>query len=709
MDDRRARFLEQLRETFRVEAAEHIELVSAGLVALERASEAERAPLLEQVFREAHSLKGAARAVGLVRAEVLCAELESLFAAAKGDGLRLTPEHLDGAHASLAELAVICADPSGDAATAATAATATPATPPAPARPAQPAAALLSETAEARPTVPRAASSKDTIRVAVPRLTGLMRDTEQLVGLRLSATSLAADLRQLAETMATSHDPDSSADHVRALSALAATAARDAQVLAASTDLILEGARSVLLLPCSALLGTMGSVAREMARQLGKDVELRVDGEDIEVDRRVLDELKDPLIHLLRNAVDHGIELPQIRRDLGKPERAMIVITVAAVQANRVRLTIADDGAGIDAKRVIAAATRLGIAPGTALADGSDMDATALIFESGLSSSQVVTDLSGRGLGLAIVREKVHKLNGTISVTTSPGRGTSFHLEVPLSLSNYRGVMVSVAGRLAIIPSASVVRVFRVPSEAIASVDGRPSVTMDNHPVLLAPLHELLDLPGPDQRVQPATRSIVGVHAGERRIALLVDEVRGEQDVILKQLGPLLARVPAIAGVSMGARGEIIPVLDAADLVERAFGRRTAGQQSAGPAAAAHGARRLLVADDSITSRSLLRSLLAGEGYVVTTAVDGEEALSRLHTEAFDLVVSDVDMPRMTGLELTEAIRADALLASLPVILVTSLATPEDRRRGLEAGASAFVAKGNFDSGNLLDIVRRFL
>ncbi len=705
MDDRRARFLEQLRETFRVEAAEHIELVSAGLVALERASEAERAPLLEQVFREAHSLKGAARAVGLVRAEVLCAELESLFAAAKGDGLRLTPEHLDGAHASLAELAVICADPSGDAATAATAATA-----PAPARPAQPAAALLSEAAEARPTVPRAASSKDTIRVAVPRLTGLMRDTEQLVGLRLSATSLAEDLRQLAETMATSHDADSSADHVRALSALAATAARDAQVLAASTDLILEGARSVLLLPCSALLGTMGSVAREMARQLGKDVELRVDGEDIEVDRRVLDELKDPLIHLLRNAVDHGIELPQIRRDLGKPERAMIVITVAAVQANRVRLTIADDGAGIDAKRVIAAATRLGIAPGTALADGSDMDATTLIFESGLSSSQVVTDLSGRGLGLAIVREKVHKLNGTISVTTSPGRGTSFHLEVPLSLSNYRGVMVSVAGRLAIIPSASVVRVFRVPSEAIASVDGRPSVTMDNHPVLLAPLHELLDLPGPDQRVQPATRSIVGVHAGERRIALLVDEVRGEQDVILKQLGPLLARVPAIAGVSMGARGEIIPVLDAADLVERAFGRRTAGQQSASPAAAAaHGARRLLVADDSITSRSLLRSLLAGEGYVVTTAVDGEEALSRLHTEAFDLVVSDVDMPRMTGLELTEAIRADALLASLPVILVTSLATPEDRRRGLEAGASAFVAKGNFDSGNLLDIVRRFL
>ncbi len=706
MDDRRARFLEQLRETFRVEAAEHIELVSAGLVALERASEAERAPLLEQVFRDAHSLKGAARAVGLVRAEVLCAELESLFAAAKGDGLRLTPEHLDGAHASLAELAVICADPSGDAATAATAATA-----PAPARPAQPAAALLSEAAEARPTVPRAASSKDTIRVAVPRLTGLMRDTEQLVGLRLSATSLAEDLRQLAETMATSHDADSSADHVRALSALAATAARDAQVLAASTDLILEGARSVLLLPCSALLGTMGSVAREMARQLGKDVELRVDGEDIEVDRRVLDELKDPLIHLLRNAVDHGIELPQIRRDLGKPERAMIVITVAAVQANRVRLTIADDGAGIDAKRVIAAATRLGIAPGTALADGSDMDATTLIFESGLSSSQVVTDLSGRGLGLAIVREKVHKLNGTISVTTSPGRGTSFHLEVPLSLSNYRGVMVSVAGRLAIIPSASVVRVFRVPSEAIASVDGRPSVTMDNHPVLLAPLHELLDLPGPDQRVQPATRSIVGVHAGERRIALLVDEVRGEQDVILKQLGPLLARVPAIAGVSMGARGEIIPVLDAADLVERAFGRRTAGQQSASPAAAAaaHGARRLLVADDSITSRSLLRSLLAGEGYVVTTAVDGEEALSRLHTEAFDLVVSDVDMPRMTGLELTEAIRADALLASLPVILVTSLATPEDRRRGLEAGASAFVAKGNFDSGNLLDIVRRFL
>lgn len=717
MDERRARFLEQLRETFRAEAAEHIETMSSVLVALERASNAERPPLVEQVFREAHSLKGAARAVGLRRAEAICADLESRFAAAKNEGASLTAEHLDGVHASLGELSVICANPTAEA-TSAPLAPPPPATgpddpgdapPPAGATPADGRGADTAAAPTAGPArSTRATSGADTVRVAVKRLTGLMSDAEQLVGSRASAMALATALRQVADDMALVGSPGASSDHARALQALAATAARDAQVLAAATERILEDARSTLQLPCSSLLGTFGAIARDVARQHGKDVELRVTGEDIEVDRRVLDELKDPLIHLLRNAVDHGIETPDVRRSRGKPERASIVVGVVAAQGGRVQISVADDGAGLDTAGVLEAAVRMGIATSTPH-DDADLEAAALIFESGLSSSPMVTDLSGRGLGLAIVREKVQKLNGSVSVTSSPGRGTTFTLEVPLSLSNYRGVRVAVSGRTVIIPSAAVTSVFRVRADEIRTIDGRPSVTLDGQAVPAAALHELIELPAPDQRALPAIRSAVGIRSGDRRVALLVDEVLGEGDVIFKRLGPLLERVPAVAGVSIGVGGEIVPVLDAADLVERAFGRRLRDPLAATAAAAPPDAHRILVADDSITSRSLLRSLLAGEGYAVTTAVDGEEALSRLHTEAFHLLVSDVDMPKMTGFELTAAIRADAVLGSLPVVLVTSLATPADRSRGLEAGANAYVVKSDFDSGDLLDIVRRFL
>lgn len=780
MDDRRARFLAQLRETFRAEAAEHIESMSAALVALERAVDAERAPLVEQVFREAHSLKGASRAVGFTRAEATCLELESLFAAARNDGLHLTSEHLDGAHGALARLAVLCADPSGGepetpaanpdrtpagapgrgpghraaavdqvpaagvtpapapAPTGGSAPASTPPITPAPV-PAHASAPGPAPVPDAGPVVgdlPRvapaeragspsatpgsgttaevrtrsAAPASDTVRVAVPRLTGLMRDSEALAAATSNATALAARLARLADDVAAASGGAPAvgalgSEHLRTLRDLAATAARDAKSLATTTDLVVNGARSTLLLPFSALLGSFGAIARDIARQHGKDVELRVEGEDLEVDRRILDELRDPLNHLVRNAIDHGVESPEVRRAAGKPERATITIAVAAAPDSRVRLAVGDDGAGLDTERVAAAAARMGLPTGPDAA----LDAGALIFESGLSSSPMVTDLSGRGLGLAIVREKVHKLNGSISVTSQAGVGTTFHLEVPVSLANFRGVAVGVSGRTVIIPSAAITRVRRVPAAGIVVVDGRPTVQLDGGTILLAPLHELLELPAPDQRSLPAVRSVVGIAAAERRVALLVDEVHGEQDVILKHLGPLLERVPAVAGVSMGAHGQVVPVLDATDLVERAVSGRAGAAHPAIAARDADRVLRLLVADDSITSRSLLRSLFTGEGYAVTTAVDGEEALSRLHTEPFDILVSDVDMPRLTGFELTAAVRADSALASLPVVLVTSLATPEDRARGLAAGASAYVVKSNFDSGNLLDIVRRFV
>lgn len=770
MDKKRQEFLKRLRETFRIEAAEHLQNIASGLIELERVVEADRPALVERIFREAHSLKGAARSVSLEAVERVCQKVESIFAGLKCGDLVVSPLLIDDLQTSLALIGALCAAseakvPDNRAEEDRIVAiletylsgnrkghppigvpTAPDSSPPSSIPSSEPGAGKgqnipLASAADSPPpngpleSSPTGSSSSfsqgapgsDTVRVAIRKLDELLVTAEELIGSKLAAADRAFALHRLANDVdqwirhrnipgpptpgsrrSRSEEDLFTQTLSHTLRTLARSAVQDARTLEVLSNALLDTTRKLLLLPCSTLFDTLPLIVRDLARNQNKDAALTVQGEDIEIDRRVLEELKDPLIHLLRNAVDHGLEKPDRRMAAGKPSTGKIILHVKPEPGNKVAITVSDDGAGIDIDKVKAAGVRLGLVSQETSSSISSQETMGLIFQSGLSTSPILTNISGRGLGLAIVREKVEKLGGSISAVSEPSRGTSFRLLVPVSLATFRGVVVETAGNTMIIPTANVVRVARVRKEEIRSVENRQTITLAGKPTSLVRLRDVLELGQPDRKADSGPRPVVLVRAGSREIAFLVDDVQGEHEVRVKHLGRQLIRIRHVAGATVSGSGTVIPILDPLDLVESAS--RAGAPIPVEAAEDAVPARpRLLLAEDSITSRTLVKNILAGAGYDVVVAVDGLDAMNRLKTESVDLVVSDVDMPRLNGFELTSRIRADRKLENLPVVLVTALASPQDRERGIEVGANAYIVKSDFDQANLLEIIRRLL
>jgi len=331
------------------------------------------------------------------------------------------------------------------------------------------------------------------------------------------------------------------------------------------------------------------------------------------------------------------------------------------------------------------------------------------IFHSGLSTSPILTEMSGRGLGLTIVREKVEKFGGTITVSSAPGAGTAFRMHLPLSLSAFRGILVRVCDRSFVFPTSNVLRVSRIRPGDIQTIENRQTIALGGRAVSLVRLQDVLGLSGTARGADTLPTPLVVVRAADRQVAFLVDEVLGEQEVIVKNLGRQLTRVRNIGGATLSGGGTVIPILNVADLVESACSAGAPERNVTMDATAPERRWRLLIAEDSITARTLVKNILEAAGHEVVATVDGMDALTRLKTDPFDLVVSDVDMPRMNGFELTARIRADPKLAELPVVLVTALGSQKDREYGIEVGANAYIVKSDFDQGNLLEIIRRLL
>jgi two-component system chemotaxis sensor kinase CheA len=494
------------------------------------------------------------------------------------------------------------------------------------------------------------------------------------------------------------------------LDALARAFERDRHASGKLIDSLLEETKELLLLPLESEAAFFSKVVRDLARDQGKDVELVVRGGEVEVDKRVLQELKDPLVHLLRNCIDHGLEQPDQRVRVGKPARGTITLTAAPIEDHHVEIVIEDDGAGIDFERVRHAALRRGVVKEDALARLTRDETLALIFRAEVSTAPIVTEISGRGVGLAIVAERVEKLGGRVQVRTEPNRGTSFHLRLPIAQSTFRGILVSAAERLFVLPATRVERVQRTPVAELKTVENRDTVLVDQRPVAFVWLADALELPGA-KAPEPTARFIelVVIGSAERRVAFGVDAIVREEEVLVKPLRKPLRRVRNIAGATVLGSGDVVPILNVADLLKSAVilgGRPATARAATKPVPTRH---TILVAEDSITSRMLLKNILESAGYLVKTAVDGLDALTTLRSERVNLVVSDVEMPRLNGFALTAAIRADRRLAELPVILVTALATREDRERGIDAGANAYLVKSDFEQSNLLEIVQRFV
>ena len=473
-------------------------------------------------------------------------------------------------------------------------------------------------------------------------------------------------------------------------------------------DPLLEEMKKLHLLPFSTLTDPFSKLIRDLARELDKEAELVFSGGELEIDRRILAELKEPLLHIMRNVMDHGIEKAQSRTRSGKPARGRISVVLRLQDANRAELTISDDGRGIDPEQVKETALKLELLTPESAERMGDDQALQLVFESGFSTSALITSLSGRGVGLAIVRESLERLGGHATVESRLGHGTTFRLMLPLSFALIRGLQVEAGGRVCILPAANVELTARLPRDQISCVENRDTVLLGGELFSLVSLAGVLGLRDQGQEENSPSQQVVLLQAADKRIAFAVDQVVGVQEVLVKPLGSQLSRVRNVAGATVLGNGSVVPILNINDLMRSALASPARSDLASGQAARSKPNRlSVLVAEDSITSRTLLKNILESSGFQVTTAIDGADALSQLKTGSFDIVISDVEMPRLDGFGLTAAIREDSRWAGLPVVLVTGLESRADREHGIEVGANAYVVKSSFDQSSLVEVIRK--
>lgn len=503
----------------------------------------------------------------------------------------------------------------------------------------------------------------------------------------------------------------------RSIRSLIKAAEQEHRTLSRMADELLNDMKKVMMLPFSTLFDIFPRMVRDLSKCQGKEAELILQGGDIEIDKRILEDMKDPLVHLLRNAIDHGLEEPEERIKLNKPCHGSIRLSVSQPESSKIEVIFSDDGKGVDFARVKEEAVKTKLISEEDADNLKYQDVISFIFRSGFSSSRIITEISGRGLGLAIVQERVERLGGFLSVDTEPGKGTSFRIQLPVTLATFRGVLIRAADQLFILPSLYMERLLRIREDEIKTVENRATILFNDKVIPLSDLAHILNLEANTKKgVQSSPAKCITVMVlgtGQKQVAFKIDEVICEQEVLVKSMGKQLARVANIAGATILGTGKVVPILNVHDLIKspsaEIFRFSSDNEKSEAKESSGGSKGNILVVEDSITSRMLIKNILEAAGYIVKTAVDGRDGFSLLKTESFDIVVSDVEMPRMNGFELTEKIRNDTKLGELPVILVTSLDSREDRERGIDVGADAYIVKSSFDQSNLLDVIARLI
>ena len=717
--------LAELIPVFLAEADEHVQAMNRHVLTLERAASMQaRDEVIAELFREAHSLKGAARAVHLSAVEARAHELEDLFARLRDGELESESEALNGVYRSL------------DAISSAIERWRRPQAP-------TPVSDTDELTADGAGAIPETGSSTgaapvrqqaaaDSMRVATGKVDDLMAAVAELQAGRIGSKQRLDRARQL-ESMLDELDSTrlhnrqrlrpSPADKAGAYDELSRRIHAARTQLSAfrheleaddrREDLVVDdlrdAVRRIRMLPLSTVFEPLPRLVRELAHDAGKEVHLSLSGGETEVDRSVLEAIKDPLTHLMRNAVVHGIESPAIRAQTGKDIGS--VSLSARQESGKLVIELRDDGAGIDLEAVRAEAVRRQLLSSAAAAALPERDAVALIFHPGLSTSTAVTDLAGRGVGLDAVRQSVQQLGGSLAVDTAAQQGTTFTLSLPLSVSTINCLLIEAGRQTFALPVGVIERVLRVGSGEIDRASGRHMIRLDDLPVPLAELTTVLALDRAATAIAPAPalkRPAVVLRAHERAAAFAVDALLDTHGVVIKALPPPLARVRHIAGATILGSGKVAVLLAADDLIDAVeLGDPVTVGEPGGPPA--REPATILVVEDSITTRTLEKSILEAAGYRVQTAADGEAGWNLLGSGACDLVIADIEMPGIDGFELTARIRADPDHRDLPVVLVTSRDSRDDQERGVAAGADAYIVKGAFDQERLLDTIRRLL
>jgi two-component system chemotaxis sensor kinase CheA len=708
---------------FRIEAQELLEQLSHGLFSVEEGSTDPK--LVSQLFRYAHTLKGAARVVGQTRMAEIAHAMEDALSPFRDSGEVLpadsVPEFMFLVRRMGEELMKLHAPAPSEP------------EPEPGQRPEELLAASLQAGGPVLEAAPPVASqpasggapSDEVVRVELGKLDslleGLSEAVVQLGGLRAVVEALTQAQKGvdslLEQLTAPAVSGGSSKEHARWLSKIiGSTEDVRSSLVRAGRQLggglgqveselgrLRDSANSLRLVPAEALFGPMKLAAREAASALGRPVEVHTEGGDIQLDGHVVAALRQALMHVARNAVDHGLETPEERRALGKAPTGRFTLSVER-RGSRVAVHCQDDGRGVDLNRVRQVALTRGLATAEQL-DAMDEPALLdLLFQPGFSTARSITDVSGRGVGMDVVKETALRLKGEARMTSRPGLGSRVTVEVPLDLASLEVLGVESAGHQWLLPLEALSGAAHMPTETISWTGSRASITYEGQVLPFLPLTEALGMQGVQQR--PRAWSVLILSAGSLgQAAVGVERLLGVSRRVSRQLPASVPALPLVAGASFDAQGLPLLLLDASGLV-----RRVQSGASSGPTAVRVSRKpTILVVDDSVTTRMLEKSILEAAGYTVELAASGEEGLEKVQRGGHALMISDVEMPGMTGVELTRRVRAIPALQSLPILMVSSLATEEDKQRGREAGVSAYIVKGEFQQHGYLDTVARLI
>lgn len=717
---------------FRVEAEAQTQTLNTGLLALER--EPASATHLESLMRAAHSLKGAARIVGVNSAVRVAHAMEDLFVSAQKGELTLGQAQIDlllsgvdllSRIAQTPEVEIARWDDSGEIETFLAKLTVSAQPGAETTAPAQPAATTTAE--------PVAGHGADRVlRVTADhlnRLLGLAGESlvearwldpfaRALLRLKRMQQELGKTVEALRESLAGLPLNEHTQTHLATLEQKGAECRQFLGARLAELEMfdrrsgnlshrLYDEALALRMRPFIDSAQNFPRMIRDVGRSLAKEVRLEVLGEQTQVDRDILEKLEAPLTHLLRNACDHGIEFPEERAAAGKPREGTIRLE-ARHSAGMLLITVRDDGRGIDVEAVRRAVVARQLTNEETAAKMSDAELLEFLFLPGFTMKEVVTEISGRGVGLDVVQVTMKQLRGTLRTTTEPGRGTTIQLQLPLTLSVLRALVVEIAGEPYGIPLAAITRTLKVAKDKIEALEGRPHFAFEDQRVGLVTAHQVFE----KGATQIAGEELPVVIVGERanRYGLVVDRFLGERELVVQPLDSRLGKIKDISAGALTDDGTPLLIIDVEDLVRSveklsAAGRLDGVQRHNGATGEARARKRVLVVDDSLTVRELERKLLEGHGYEVEIAVDGMDGWNAIRTGNHDLVITDIDMPRLDGIELVSLIRRDPNLKSKPVMIVSYKDREEDRARGLEAGADYYLTKGSFHDESLISSV----
>jgi two-component system chemotaxis sensor kinase CheA len=774
---KREEFLKKILATFKIEAEENIASLSVNLIELEKnPPEAKKAELLEVIYRSAHSLKGASRAVSLISIEQLCHKLEDVFSALRDDVIILTSNEYDLLHNTLDLIGILVNTDNDDSGLdkrisdqmamltdlesgtySDSQGLKTRASKKSPSDSTNTEDIKLDT--EINKENPKAEnntvsnnkdksellSKNNIIRVNTDKLDKLLNQTEELLSIKLNTihhsnslkginnnfdtcinrrntlSSSIANLNKIIKEEGSLEGKNKDISNIiellnwtdeytksikKEVSILYNKALQEVYSTGAKVESLLNNVRDLSSVQFSSITDLLPKMIRDISKDLGKEVTFSIVGDEIEADRRVLEKVKISLIHIIRNSIDYGIEKPQERLNKGKHSSGKISISISQIENNKIEIRIEDDGAGIDEEKLKEIYFSNEKVTSGLSSKINRKEYLNYIFKSGVTTSNIVTDLSGRGLGLAIVQESVEQVGGNINVETKKDVSTIFIITIPQSIVTFRGVLLETSGQRFLVATSKLQKVLRVRKSEVETVDGKNVAKYNNTFIPLINLSSILELEDADNQSE-FMQVLVFSFNGEA-IAFYVDKIITDQEVLVKNFNKQLLRVRNFEGATILASGELVPVLNVNDLYRSSKKVTSAGilvkiDQNK------ETNKSILVVEDSITSRTLLKNILEASGYDVTTSVDGIDGYTKLVEGHFDAVVSDVEMPRMNGFELTEKIRSDKNVKNIPVLLVTSLSKREDKERGIAVGANAYIVKSNFDQSNLLEILERLI